>query len=109
MPPSLETHQIIDSALDALRRNGFENLIAASELDEIVIALMGVEPRLSEAGPRDVRLAVSGWIAKNQVRRPVVLRYAPSFTDCARLYGELRRDVEGLQCRNASQREYQAK
>jgi hypothetical protein len=80
MPPSAETHRIIDSALDALRRNGFEDLIAASELSEIVAALINVEPRLSKTNQLDVRLAVSGWIAKNQVRRPVALRYAPSFT-----------------------------
>ena len=80
MPPSIETHRIIDSALDALRRNGFENLIVTCELSEIVTALINVEPRLRGELHGVVRLAVSGWIATNQVSRPIALRYAPSFT-----------------------------
>jgi hypothetical protein len=72
--PSVETHRIIGGALDALRSNGFEDLIANSELDEIVIALINVEPRLSEVRRFDVRLAVSGWIAQNQVNRPISSR-----------------------------------
>jgi hypothetical protein len=74
MPPSIETHALVDTALDALRRNGHLGLIAACELDQIVFALVGVEPKLREVGSFEIRLAVSGWIAKNQINRPTRLR-----------------------------------
>lgn len=74
MPPAIETHRIVGSALDALQANGFEGLLASAELDDIVAALVNVEARLAKTKLLDVRLAVSGWIAQNQISRPAGLR-----------------------------------
>jgi hypothetical protein len=68
-------HWIVDAALDALIGHGHLEQLQRCSLDEITLAIIGVQPKLAKIGTlADVRLAIGGWILRNKINRPVCLR-----------------------------------